>query len=88
MVALPVNAGAVARTTGVRHTTTPYVAFADDDSWWEPGALDRAADLLGPVRALRQAMIYQVFLDGIEPDERVYHSGDPAHWLRKAAELA
>ena len=33
-------------------------------------------------------MIYQVFLDGIEPDERVYHSGDPAHWLRKAAELA
>ncbi len=49
---------------------------------------DRAAELLGPVRALRQAMIYQVFLDGIEPDERVYHSGDPAHWLRKAAELA
>ena len=39
-------------------------------------------------RALRQAMIYQMFLDGIEPDERVYHSGDPAHWLRKAAELA
>jgi hypothetical protein len=49
---------------------------------------DRAAELLGPVRALRQAMIYQVFLDGIEPDEHVYHSGDPAHWLRKAAELA
>ena len=39
---------------------------------------DQAAELLGPVRALRQAMIYQVFLDGIEPDERVYHSGDPA----------
>ncbi len=48
---------------------------------------DRAAELLGPVRALRQALIYQVFLDGIEPDERVYHSGDPAHWLRKAAAL-
>jgi GT2 family glycosyltransferase len=43
---LPANAGAVARTDGVRAATTPYVAFADDDSWWEPGALDRAADLL------------------------------------------
>jgi hypothetical protein len=48
---------------------------------------DRAAELLGPVRAVRQAMIYQLFLDNIEPAERVYHSGDPAHWLRKAAEL-
>ncbi len=26
--------------------TTPYVAFADDDSWWAPGSLPRAADLL------------------------------------------
>ena len=40
------NAGAVARNDGVRACGTPYVAFADDDSWWEPGALDRAADLL------------------------------------------
>jgi hypothetical protein len=48
---------------------------------------DRAAELLGPVRAVRQAIVYQVFLDNIEPAERVYHSGDPAHWLRKAAEL-
>lgn len=46
VVELPVNAGAVARTDGVRRVGTPYVAFADDDSWWEPGALDRAADLL------------------------------------------
>ncbi|MGY1841770.1 MULTISPECIES: glycosyltransferase family 2 protein [unclassified Modestobacter] len=43
---LPANAGAVARTDGVRRATTPYVGFADDDSWWEPGALHRAADLL------------------------------------------
>jgi hypothetical protein len=45
----------------------------------------RAAGLLTPVAALRQALIYQNFLDGIEPDERVYHAGDPAHWLGKAA---
>jgi GT2 family glycosyltransferase len=38
------NLGAVARNLGVRAATTPYVAFADDDSWWEPGALDRAAE--------------------------------------------
>jgi GT2 family glycosyltransferase len=46
VVSLPANAGAVARTGGVRRATTPYVAFADDDSWWEPGALETAADLL------------------------------------------
>jgi hypothetical protein len=45
----------------------------------------RAADLLTPVSALRQALIYQNFLDAIEPDERVYHAGDPAHWLGRAA---
>jgi aminoglycoside phosphotransferase (APT) family kinase protein len=46
---------------------------------------DRAAELLAPIRALRQALVYQAVLDGIEPDERVYHSGDPAHWLRQAS---
>ncbi len=43
---LPGNAGAAARNVGVRAATTPYVAFSDDDSWWERGALSRAADLL------------------------------------------
>ena len=46
VVELPENAGAVARTEGVLRADTRYVAFADDDSWWEPGALQRAADLL------------------------------------------
>ncbi|KAB1906709.1 glycosyltransferase, partial [Micromonospora sp. AMSO31t] len=31
---------------GVGLARTPYVAFADDDSYWAPGALDRAAALL------------------------------------------
>jgi GT2 family glycosyltransferase len=39
------NLGAAARTLGVRHVTEPYVALCDDDTWWEPGSLRRAADL-------------------------------------------
>ncbi|HEX8870348.1 MAG TPA: glycosyltransferase [Lentzea sp.] len=39
---LPINLGAVARTLGVRAARTPFVAFADDDSWWAPDALERA----------------------------------------------
>jgi phosphotransferase family enzyme len=46
----------------------------------------RAAALLRPVAAVRQAVIYRRFLDNIEPDERVYHRDDPAIWLRRAAE--
>jgi GT2 family glycosyltransferase len=37
------NLGATARNVGVSLATTPYVAFSDDDSWWAPGALHRAA---------------------------------------------
>jgi GT2 family glycosyltransferase len=39
------NEGAVARNHGVAAAPTPYVAFADDDSWWAPGALTRSAEL-------------------------------------------
>ncbi len=46
VVALDHNAGAVARTRGVERLTTPYVAFCDDDTWWEPGSLACAADVL------------------------------------------
>jgi GT2 family glycosyltransferase len=41
------NTGALGRNLGVRRATTPYVAFSDDDSWWEPGALEAAAALFG-----------------------------------------
>ena len=39
------NAGAHARTLGVRLAGTEFVAFADDDSWWEAGSLATAVQL-------------------------------------------
>ena len=46
VVVLPENQGAVARNTGVATASTPYVAFCDDDTWWDPGSLRQAADVL------------------------------------------
>ncbi|WP_030437187.1 glycosyltransferase family 2 protein [Actinoplanes subtropicus] len=46
VLALDRNAGAVGRNLGVERLRTPYVAFCDDDTWWEPGSLARAAALL------------------------------------------
>lgn len=46
VIASPVNLGAVGRNLGVARLDTPYVAFCDDDTWWEPGSLRAAADLL------------------------------------------
>jgi GT2 family glycosyltransferase len=40
------NLGAVGRNLALRRVTTPYVAFCDDDTWWEPGSLTLAADTL------------------------------------------
>ncbi|WP_448073889.1 glycosyltransferase family 2 protein [Georgenia yuyongxinii] len=67
VIALPRNLGAYARTIGVSHVTTPFVAFADDDSWWAPGALATAATVLAehPRLALVAARIL------VGPDERL-----------------
>lgn len=46
LVRCPVNLGAAGRNAGVQRVTTRYVAFCDDDTWWAPGALTRASDLL------------------------------------------
>jgi GT2 family glycosyltransferase len=46
LVPLAVNLGAAARNVGVRVAGTEYVAFSDDDCWWEPGSLDAAGRLL------------------------------------------
>jgi glycosyltransferase involved in cell wall biosynthesis len=67
VVRLDHNIGAVARNVGVERAPTPYVAFADDDSWWAPGDLERAADLLDafPRLAVLAARVL------IGPEERV-----------------
>ena len=44
----------------------------------------RAAALIAPIAALRQAVIYRSFLDGIEPAERAYHDRDVPAWLLDA----
>jgi GT2 family glycosyltransferase len=40
------NIGARARTVGAAQAGTPFVAFADDDSWWAPGDLARAVAIM------------------------------------------
>ncbi|GAA4398500.1 glycosyltransferase [Actinomadura verrucosospora] len=46
LIRSPRNLGAVARNLAVDHVRTPYVAFWDDDTWWDPDAPSRAAGLL------------------------------------------
>jgi N-acetylglucosaminyl-diphospho-decaprenol L-rhamnosyltransferase len=45
LIRLAANIGAAARNVGVEAAGTPYVAFADDDSYWPGDSLDRAAGL-------------------------------------------
>jgi GT2 family glycosyltransferase len=45
VIELAENQGACARNVGVRAARTELVAFADDDSWWQPEALQRAVEL-------------------------------------------
>ncbi|HZO93745.1 MAG TPA: glycosyltransferase [Candidatus Baltobacteraceae bacterium] len=46
LLRLPRNVGAAGRTVGARAAKTRYVAFCDDDCWWEPGAIAHASALL------------------------------------------
>jgi GT2 family glycosyltransferase len=67
VVGLRRNHGAAARTIGARLLDSPYVAFSDDDSWWAPGALDWAVELLD--RHPRLAVLAARVLVG--PEERL-----------------
>lgn len=42
LIACRENLGAVGRNIGVERLRSPYVAFCDDDTWWEPGSLAAA----------------------------------------------
>ena len=70
--------------------TAGLVRQAWDQAWRDavPGCEPaRAAALLAPLAAARQAVIYQHFLDHIEPSEHPYHREDPPVWLGHAAAL-
>jgi GT2 family glycosyltransferase len=69
VIALPDNRGAAGRNEGLHALTTRYVAFCDDDTWWAPGALARAADLLDahPQLAVVTARVLVGEHDGEDP---------------------
>jgi N-acetylglucosaminyl-diphospho-decaprenol L-rhamnosyltransferase len=46
LLALPTNIGAAARNAGAERARTPYVAFCDDDGWYDLDGLETACDLL------------------------------------------
>jgi N-acetylglucosaminyl-diphospho-decaprenol L-rhamnosyltransferase len=46
VVRLPSNTGAAGRNVGAQRVRTPYVAFCDDDGWYERAGLELACDLL------------------------------------------
>jgi GT2 family glycosyltransferase len=46
LIRLPRNLGAAGRNFGVRRMNTRYIAFCDDNAWWECGALTRAIEIL------------------------------------------
>jgi GT2 family glycosyltransferase len=66
LVRLERDAGESPRNVGARAAGTPYVAFTDDDAWWEPGALAAACALLD--RHPRLALVQPHVLVGA--DER------------------
>jgi hypothetical protein len=70
--------------------TTAQVRAAWVEAWAQQRPDADAAGamaLVRPIAALRQALIYRVFLDGIEPAERLYHADNVPLWLRRALAL-
>lgn len=82
VIALPDNRGAAARTVGVRHAGTPYVAFSDDDSWWEPGALGRAVHHLDDHPTMGALVAQTLVGERGAPDPLTPQlAGSPLGWL-------
>lgn len=67
LIPLHGNRGAVARNLGVAAATTELIAFADDDSCWEVGSLERAQRLFAS--SPRVGLVAARILVG--PDERL-----------------
>ena len=67
VVPLEKNHGSPGRNIGVQLAQTPYVAFADDDSWWAEGALAACADVFD--RHPRLGLVAGRMLVG--PEERL-----------------
>jgi GT2 family glycosyltransferase len=67
LVSLRENLGAAGRNVGAEQVRTPYIAFCDDDEWFELDGLHHAADLLDrhPSLALVNGRIL------VEPDQRL-----------------
>ena len=82
--------------SGFGHPLFDQPAFGDVNAPWEaawtrhrPHAdVARASALIAPIAALRQALIYQQFLDNLEPSEHRYHRWDPPLWLTRALQLS
>ncbi len=78
------NVGARARTIGAGHAGTEFVAFADDDSWWAPGDLARAAAVMRahPRLAVLNARVLvgpEERLDPLCPELAASPLGRPPH---------
>lgn len=46
IIPLRENLGAYARTIGVKESSEPYIAFCDDDLWWESGSIAQGCEVL------------------------------------------
>ncbi|MBT2396699.1 glycosyltransferase [Streptomyces sp. ISL-100] len=64
------NLGALGRNLGVRHVRTPYVAFCDDDTWWQPHSLRHAAGILDE-RPLLAAVTARIVVEPSGEDDPI-----------------
>jgi GT2 family glycosyltransferase len=68
VVELAQNLGAVGRNVGVAQADTPFVAFCDDDSWWEPEAVGIAESLFDAYPTLAVLAARTVVMPGMRDD--------------------